>query len=663
MIVAGQGFLLADAAPPPVAVNGLTPRDYQLTALDALRALIAEGCRRLLAVLATGGGKTVVAALIALGAVQKGRRILFCGPRREIIAQAFWKLVEAGIPELECGVIMADGVIPHAVTRQPYLARRPQAQVQVASIQTLQHRRLPPADVVFIDEAHHATSPTWQKIIDHYTAAGAVIVGLTATPIRADGKGLSGAFDRIHVIAGFAELAAGGYLVIPRVFTTPRGPDLSAVKVNKSGEYDDEPLAEAMDKRQLVGDLVDHWLRLAEGRTTVVFAASVAHSRHIVEQFAAAGILAAHIDANTDPEERDSILGRLHRGEIQVLSNMSVCTEGWDEPRCKCVVLARPTKSLSLFLQMCGRGLRPWENTTALLLDHAGAVREHGFPQDVREWTLEGRKKRKKSPEEAESPMRVCPECDAVIPGAPTVCPECGFGFLLNGTGIEEVEGELVEASPTAKARRTPMAADVKELRGEIYQAVESLARAHTKAFGINGGEAARTINASLKRRFRKPRAELSVDELRDALAWVRALPIPTAAPSSQIPCRSCGDPALPGRATCAPCGRPRPEEYTEQDTAPLESIASVTLTPAAGESDDAFGGRILEAFAEMREIGAAMRSPEGPPPARNTCTGCGRRWYGGGACSRCQGTAPAVRPSIVAAAPPPVEEVLEWSL
>lgn len=445
MLSAAQPFLLAAAAPPPVPTGGITPRPYQVEGIAAARRLIAEGVRRVLLVLATGGGKTACAALIALGAVSKGKRVLFVGPRREIIAQAFWKLVEAGIPEMACGVVMANGVIPHLVTREPYAARRPMAPVQVASIQTLANRRLPPADVVFIDEAHHATSETWAKVIAHYIDAGAVVVGLTATPCRADGKGLGALFEQLHVIAGFAELAAEGFLVTPRVYTTPNAPDLSKVKLTRAGEYAADELATTMRARGLVGDVVAHWQRRAEGRTTVVFAASVEHSRELCDAFRAAGVAAEHVDANTDPEARDAALTRLARGEITVLCNMGICTEGWDLPRCKCVILARPTKSLSLYLQMAGRGLRPWQGVEAIILDHAGAAHEHGLPQDGREWSLDGRVRRA-----ATASVRTCPACYAALPGGTPVCEACGYVFPVEARepgALQHVEGELVEAT------------------------------------------------------------------------------------------------------------------------------------------------------------------------------------------------------------------------
>ncbi|MDO9020542.1 MAG: DEAD/DEAH box helicase [Deltaproteobacteria bacterium] len=469
MLDAAQPFLLADEAPPPAPAAGIVPRPYQVEGIEAARSLLAQ-VKRVLLVLATGGGKTIIAVLVALGALKKGKRVLFVGPRREIVGQAFWKLVEAGIPELDCGVIMADGVIPHAVTRQPYNARRPMAPVQVASIQTLTHRRLPPADVVFIDEAHHATSETWAKVIAHYAEGGSVVVGLTATPCRADGAGLGKWFDRLHVIASFAELAERGFLEVPRVFTTPRAPDLSKVKLTKAGDYNPEQLAAAMNTGGLVGDVVEHWQRHAEGRTTVVFAASVEHSRELCAAFRAAGVAADHVDADTEEAERDAALTRLARGESTVLCNMGICTEGWDLPRCKCVVLARPTKSLSLFLQMCGRGLRPWEGVSALLLDHAGAVHEHGFPSDPREWSLDGRMKRKAAPS-----VRTCPKCYAAMPGGTLACTECGFIFPVEERDApSHVDGELMEA----EAKPPPTMA---ERRAWYAGACEQAAKRHRK--------------------------------------------------------------------------------------------------------------------------------------------------------------------------------------
>ncbi|MBL8718121.1 MAG: hypothetical protein JNL79_19225 [Myxococcales bacterium] len=165
-----------------------------------------------------------------------------------------------------------------------------------------------------------------------------------------------------------------GFLVEPRVFTVPAHalPDLSTVKV-RGGDYDERELADAVDRRQLVGNIVEHWRKHADGVRTVVFAVSIAHSKHIVERFQEAGVRAEHLDGGTPMLERDAILARLDRGETQVVGSIGTLCEGTDIPSVKCAILARPTKSTGLYLQQAGRILRPYQDQPAVILDHAGS--------------------------------------------------------------------------------------------------------------------------------------------------------------------------------------------------------------------------------------------------------------------------------------------------
>jgi superfamily II DNA or RNA helicase len=218
----------------------------------------------------------------------------------------------------------------------------------------------------------------------------------------------------------------------------------------KGGDYDAAALSAAVDQAGLVGDIVEHWQRRAEGRRTVVFAVDVEHSRHIVDRFKSAGIPAEHLDGATPTAERDAILARLESGETRVVSNCAVLCEGWDQPSCKCVVLARPTKSTGLYLQMAGRILRPWRDPSsssslgALILDHAGNVLEHGLPQDDREFSLDPPKKRQSS--KGGPACKTCEQCYAIAPAAARVCPACGADFPVVETDkTEERDGELVE--------------------------------------------------------------------------------------------------------------------------------------------------------------------------------------------------------------------------
>ena len=310
---------------------------------------------------------------------------------------------------------------------------------------TLRNRAKPLADVVFVDECHRATAKSYRGIAEHYPDA--VHLGLTATPFRANGEGLTDAYDDLLVVASPRQLIDEGHLVEPRVFTVPTEalPDLSAVRV-KRGDYDQRALAEAVDSKTLVGNLVEHWFRHAEGVRTVAFAVSVAHSVHITEQFRMAGVAAEHLDGNTPTPERDAILARLQSGETRVVSNCGVLCEGWDQPAVKCAILARPTRSTGLYLQQAGRILRPWNGTRAIILDHGGCVLEHGLPQDDRPFTLEGSKKRRNG--KGAAPVRTCPSCFAVLPLALRVCPECDEVLSEQADVPEECDGTLVEVRP-----------------------------------------------------------------------------------------------------------------------------------------------------------------------------------------------------------------------
>jgi superfamily II DNA or RNA helicase len=401
---------------------------------------------------------TVVASSIIVSSLNLGNRSLFVAHRRELIKQCFCKLVRNGVPPHEIGIVMAgipgssSGSLFSALDPQlsddnlwrMFARSRPNAPVQVGSIDSLRGRAKPKADLVIADEAHRSLSKGWLTLFENYSDA--VVLGLTATPFRADGRGLGEFYGHLEVIATPSMLMREGHLVEPIIWTVPadRLPDLSKVKV-RDGDYDEEQLAEAMDQTALIGDIVDHWERRSGGIRTVIFAAGVEHSKHIVSRFVQRGVRAEHLDGMTPTDQREAILRRIDTGETTVCVNVGVLTDGWDQPSVKCVVLARPTQSEGLHLQMSGRCLRPFNNQDAIILDHAGNMRVHGRPQDDREFSLEGRKKRSSS---TSAPSCKTCECLAVIPSAARICPMCGHQFSAASTergAPEEVAGELVE--------------------------------------------------------------------------------------------------------------------------------------------------------------------------------------------------------------------------
>ncbi len=421
----------APAQPPAAAVR---LRPYQRAAVEGVRAAARAGARRCLLVAPTGSGKTTVASELIRLAVARGRRALFVAHRRELIAQAYQRLLDFGLPASSVGVIMANDP-----------RRRPGAHVQVASIDTLRARAKPRAELVIVDECHRALARSYRDLQEHY--ARAVHLGLTATPYRADGRGLGDAYDDLVVVTSPRALIAEGYLVEPRVFTVPPSalPDLSAVRT-RGGDYDKRALEDAVDHRALVGNLVEHWRRHAEGVRTVVFATSVAHSRHIDARFREAGVASEHLDGATPTHERDAILARLDAGATRVVCSVGTLTEGWDQPSVKCAILARPTKSTGLYLQMAGRILRPWRDQPAIILDHAGCVMEHGLPQQDREHSLEGPKKARRLGG-GEPPAKACPECFAIVALSVRECPACGASLSAPRDDVEETPDELVEVT------------------------------------------------------------------------------------------------------------------------------------------------------------------------------------------------------------------------
>ena len=446
----------------------ITLRPYQMDAVDDLRSLARAGHKRIILQAGTGSGKTIIAGEIIKSAIAKGKRVLFLAHRRELIDQCSEKLAMFGVAH---GIIMAMRRGNHG------------SPVQVASIQTLAARalnsdrmRLPDADLIVLDECHRSLGDTYKRLLELYPDA--VTLGLTATPCRGDGRGLGEVYSAMAQAPPIKELISQGFLV-PIRYYEPERPDLKGVKV-RAGDYVESELEERMDTSKLVGSVVENWGRLAEGRKTVVFASGVKHSVHLAREFNEAGVKAEHLDGNTPDDERRRIREGLECGDVMVVCNCMVWTEGFDCPIVSAIQLVRPTKSLLLYIQMAGRGLRPHPGKEdCLIIDHSSSVIAHRFLDEPIPWSLEGKEKvqDRRNDQAAKKKERkpvTCPECKIMFKGLPK-CPSCGWQPEGSGKDVAWKAGELVEARKGKPAQKSKCSKEQKEQWiGQLKHVMES---------------------------------------------------------------------------------------------------------------------------------------------------------------------------------------------
>lgn len=419
-------------------------RPYQQDFIAELRSSLAKH-RSVVGVAPTGSGKTICFSYIASRARERGKRIGIFAHRAELLDQISRTLRQFSVPH---------GMITAGVT----VDRR--HSVYVCSAQTYARRgvQVPPFDLGVIDEAHHATSgSTWGKCMDR--SPNARWIGVTATPERLDGRGLSEMFDDMVMGPSVSSLIEAGNLSRYRLFT-PSHIDLSAVHT-LAGDFKRNESEAAVDKPAITGDVVKHYRKHLNGTPTVAFCVSVAHAQHVAEVFRAQGFTAASVDGKMGKQERKAIIDDFSAGRLSVLTSADLISEGFDVPGIYGAILLRPTKSLALYLQQVGRALRPCEGKpAATILDHVGNCERHGLPDDDRDWTLEGRRKIKMAtPAET---TRECPDCFRRFSLFLRQCPECGYAVQVKPREILEREGELSEVNldeaRAARKKKSPLA-------------------------------------------------------------------------------------------------------------------------------------------------------------------------------------------------------------
>lgn len=407
-------------------------RQDQEDVLRAARAALKEH-QSIIIQCPTGWGKTALATVIAKNATERCNRVIFSVHRKQLLKQTTNTFNLVGLPH---GTI-ASG---HPFDRYQY--------AQVASINTLRNRLDGyPAKLLVVDEAHLAASATWSKVIKHYKDSGAKIIMLTATPQRLDGRPL-GALAT-HIVTGppVRHLMDIGILSDYRAFAPSR---LNLEHLHtRMGDYITSEIEAEMDKASIVGSAIEAWRKFANGKRTICFAVSRAHGKRMLADFNTSGIPAVYMDGDTPDNERQRLIADFADRRAMVLINVALCTEGFDlsaqigrEVPIEAGIFLRPTKSLALAMQMIGRCLRR-KSEPAVLLDHVNLMLNHGLPDDVRTWSLDGKAGALKNADRAVS-VCCCDKCFAIYRPA-RACPMCGHVREVDGRKVSEVEGELIE--------------------------------------------------------------------------------------------------------------------------------------------------------------------------------------------------------------------------
>lgn len=424
-------------------------REYQYKSVDGVSAAFAQGFHSPLLVSPTGSGKTVTAAHMCYRTIQRKKTVLVLLHRIELLRQTQAKLQAFG---LRTGLI------------SPKYTPDYGAPVQVAMVQTMVKRlgKYPNFDLIMIDECHHAPASTYGNVLDNYPRA--YHLGLTATPIRSDGKGLGkghgGIFDTMVLGPSTRELMDMGFLVEPEIYIPPTELDMRGVK-RSMGDFNKKETAARVDKRGITGNALDHYRQLSWQDPAVVFCVNVNHAKHVAQEARDMGLKAYAVDGGMEDRDRNRILSGLGDGSVHMVTSCDVISEGTDIPAIACGISLRPTHSTGLHIQQIGRCLRPSPGKSkAIWLDHVGNCAQiingdmtvvHGFPDDEREWSLEGLAKAKRETEKVER-ITLCVSCYLAFKPTLQECPHCGAPRKMKPRPeIKVSEGELVKLDKSAK--------------------------------------------------------------------------------------------------------------------------------------------------------------------------------------------------------------------
>lgn len=403
-------------------------RDYQEKMIADIHSAWKQGYKRPCAVMPCGAGKSLTAAEIAKRTAAKHNRVLFLVHRQELCEQIFNTFSAYGVDMMYC---------------------------EIGMVQTISRRidtTLPPS-LIITDENHHCLAASYRKIYDSFK--NSYCIGFTATPVRLNGGGL-GEVNDILITGPTVKELIGRNCLSEFDYYAPPVADLSGLR-SRAGDFSADDIEKALNKPKVYGDVISYYRKLADGKKAVCYCAGITSSKAAARMFELDGIPAAHIDGDTPKAKRTEIIEKFRSGEIKILCNVDLISEGFDVPDCAASILLRPTKSLTLYIQQSMRCMRFKEGKRAVIIDHVGNVHRFGLPDQEFEWSLEPKPQgKKKEKTDDELKIRQCPECFCTHPLA-AVCPNCGHVYPVRERTPEELkEARLAKITETVRNYKKP---------------------------------------------------------------------------------------------------------------------------------------------------------------------------------------------------------------
>lgn len=446
-------------------------RSYQTETIERIQQSMRHGHHRIIVQQPPRTGKTVIMAEIARRATKKGNRVLFIIHRKEVLVQAIKTFQQQNVDMNLATMGMVQSLTRHV-------------------------NRIPSPQLIFVDEGHHALAKSYRRIIDHFPKS--YVLYFTATPVRTGHDQLDQVADDIVVGKSISWLTEHHFLAPFHYYGLG---DIDRSKLHKQhGDYTSASMDEAIS-HQIYGHIVQQYQRLAKGKQAVVYCHSITSAKKVTNEFAKAGILAAEVDGETDSKARDELVQRFRDQKLTILVNVNLFTEGVDLPNVDCVIMARPTNSLALYLQFSMRCLNPREGKTAIIIDHVDNFLTFGLPDNDRDWEqaiVTKDKRKSKSNSVGDKPIAQCRYCFGTFyrdQMKDNHCPLCGHELKAETKDFKIVNVDLQEIKHT-NTKRLRMAKAImhkniaKNVAGKSPSQLHSLAelQAYGKMMGYKPG-------------------------------------------------------------------------------------------------------------------------------------------------------------------------------